>query len=642
MATIAYATVEQLTEQTKTGDTNWSDISGASIAAGSFVAGAKYLILASAQFGGNDANVNFGIRLVHGTTPTVFPGSTQIMEPPSATASNKNSYLFQVVWTQPGTAELVKLQFQTADAAKIVNADSIRILAIRLDASLTDGSDYKYGEDDDTGAPVAIEDAVWTDFASITFTPANANDDWLVVGCFNWRVDNSTFYQTNVRLNRDSDTELSPSFSEEGEDTAEERVRTLARVFTLSAASHTFKLQANAEEDNADQDDHQWSSIFALRLNAFRNHIFNWTEAEFANTVDATYEEMTGLASYTPDVAGDNVIVASAVKDGGVGGQTTGIRVQVDGATVPTGFDSSYNATGWDNTDENPMSLVTIANMAASARDIDFDGARLTGSTLAIEDRSIAVFSLELPGGGPQTITAGVVAIPSAVPTAIIKGSGAATLIVTPVAVPATIPTATISGSGATALVPNAVTISTSVPTASIATATGPQTILAPVVAVPAVVSTASISGSGTALLTPAPVTTITTQPTHTIRGSGVVSIVSPAVAVVSSVTTPSIAGSGTTTLTAPTVAVALSVVAASVAPTGAAVITPASLILLTTVVTALIAGSGTATPVTPSPVTVPTALPTAAIQIVGGPVVITLAATLDGVRALSATIGGE
>ena len=371
MAAIATASVEQTTRQTHTGDTAWTDISGAAIAAGSFVANATYIVWAKAQFGGSDENVLFGLRLVHGTTPTVFNGSTDEKEPTSQTDGEFHTYFFQVKFTRPGTAEAIKFQFRTLNGAKTVRADSLVILAIRLDADLVDGTDYKYGEDDETGATTAIEEASYTGFASITFTPGTASEDWLVVGCLNYLIDAGTFFSVLWRINRDSAADTAPFAQEEGENASDSRVNAMLRAYTLTAASHTFTVEAQDELDNADQNDHQFSSIFALRLDVFEDHTFDWTETEFSPSTTGVYEEMTGVASYTPQTAGDNVILATAVSDSGGNNRTAGIRVQVDATTAPVGHDGHDDGGSWDPTDENPMAVLAKVNMAASARDID-------------------------------------------------------------------------------------------------------------------------------------------------------------------------------------------------------------------------------------------------------------------------------
>ena len=340
---------------------------------------------------------------MHGTTPTVFNGSTDEKEPTSQTDGGFHTYFFQVKFTQPGTAEAIKFQFRTLNGAKTVRADSLVILAMRLDADLVDGTDYKYGEDDDTGATTAIEEASFNAFATITFTPGTASEDWLVIGCLNYLIDAGTFYSVLWRINRDSAADTAPFAQEEGENASDSRVNAMSRVYTLTAASHTFTVEAQNESDNADQNDHQFSSIFALRLDVFEDHTFDWTETEFSPSTTGVYEEMTGLASYTPTTAGDNIIVATALSDPGGNNRTAGIRVQLDATTAPVGQDGHDDAGSWDPTDENPMAVLAKANMAASARDIDFDGSVTDVATQAIEDRSIAVWSLELAAGGATT-----------------------------------------------------------------------------------------------------------------------------------------------------------------------------------------------------------------------------------------------
>ena len=154
-------------------DTDWTAL--VTFSASNFVGGGVYLLHVEAQVGGESASIMFGCRVVHGST--AFNTSEMLFEPPTAANGQFQQYSFFTVFTQPGTAEDIIFQYKTTDALLNVRASSIGIRFIRLDADLVSGTDYIYAEDDDTAGPTNhTTDASWSQFASITFTPDNADD----------------------------------------------------------------------------------------------------------------------------------------------------------------------------------------------------------------------------------------------------------------------------------------------------------------------------------------------------------------------------------------------------------------------------------------------------------------------------------
>ena len=411
MAAIAHASAEQTTAQTHTGDTNWTDISGASIAAGSFVAEATYLLLASCQYGGNNSSGHFGIRFVHGATPTAFAGAASRIEPASPTATERHTYFYMTKFTQPATAELVKLQFATLlDTSHTVVADTITIIAIRLDADLTDGVDFKYAEDDDTGASTAHTTS-FAEFANIVWTPGNADDDWLIFGSVSWEVNDvltNTLTHFRRGTNPASPDDDAPEFSQEGEDNAGVRVTGMHRVFTLPASSQEFAVDMR-DDSATDVDNHLRSAVFALRLNAFEDHGFQWSEGQ----VDpGTGGSEIAAIDITPTQAGDFLLLGFAVQDAAGSGDSMAIRMTVDTTETPTGVYSHTSARAYDATDENPMSIMAMRSFAASARDLDFDAKEFTIGAV-VEDRSFVALSMEVVASS-ATIAAAASAAPAA------------------------------------------------------------------------------------------------------------------------------------------------------------------------------------------------------------------------------------
>jgi len=370
MAAIGYVYDEKTTDTPHTGDTSFFDV--LTMAKEDFVANATYILIITAQLHHN-ASTNHGeARVVHGTTPTKFIGSDFRFEAgDNATTANRHTYGFLYKWTVPATTEDVKFQIRNVDATgDTVRASGVTMLAIRLDADLTEGKDWAYGEDDDSGAPTT-HTSTHVSFASTgAFTPDNASDDWMVVAMHHVLI-NSLNRNCEVRIDRDSETEIVPLWSEEGEDTEEYKCRLLMRVYSLTAAAHTFTVQAR--DDNTGLNDHNFSTIFALRLNVFEGHDKFWNEAEQTFSVAGDWEQINGFASYTPTTARDHVLIAFAAADQPNTPFLGNIRFQVGGTTAPVGKDSNWDSRVYDTEDESPMFCLAVVNMSG-AQDIDFDG----------------------------------------------------------------------------------------------------------------------------------------------------------------------------------------------------------------------------------------------------------------------------
>lgn len=392
MAALDYASTTQTTEQTHTGDSIWTDISGASIADADITDGGEYLLIVSAIVGGDSAAKQFGFRMVHGTTPTVFPGSTMIFEPGGATIRLGYFFLHKFTASASAGENIIECQFQcTSDTSSTVHADTIVMVAINLDGLAS--SDWHYGEDSDT-----LEHTTsFADFATTgAFTP-NGTDDWLLLFCANYAIDDIVI-NTEYRLRLDgttaSPTDDAPFFSEEGENVACQQVYGMSRVFAaLSNASHQFWVQGRDDETGAN--DHLYSAVIALRLNAFQDHAFQWTEAPITLAVDDTFEEIANIDPDIGPVTSDVIVIGSVAFLPGDGTQAN-LSGSLGGTVTPTGRDATKQIRSYDSTDENAMSTMFVISDASDVQDLDLDAQVNVVANTAIEDRSFVAFSIEL------------------------------------------------------------------------------------------------------------------------------------------------------------------------------------------------------------------------------------------------------
>ena len=424
MTALGYTSTTVTAEDTHTGDSTWTDITGAVIADAAIVDSAEYLLIVTAQVSGGNNAQTFGFRTVHGTGPTIFNGSTFIFEPRISGTSLYRDYMFMHKFTASASAgeNIIKCQFQsTSDTGETVRADTIVMLAINLDT--LDAADWHYGEDDDTASPVEFTTS-FADFATTgAFTP-NGTDDWLILFCINWLVD-AVNVNTEIQLRLDGTTaspaDNAPFISEEGEDVEESKVYGMSRVFTPTNASHQWWVQGR--DDATGVNDHQYSAVFALRLNAFQDHVFGWIEADLTPSVDDTYEEVLGTTIGTPSanidvgpVTSDIIAIASAVADH-TAERDGGLLLTLGGTVTPVGRDGhDVHQDDYDASDEQGMFTMFIATSQSGALDIDLDAKVQAVADGVIEDRSMVVFSAELaavvggatgirnPMAGPMTL----------------------------------------------------------------------------------------------------------------------------------------------------------------------------------------------------------------------------------------------
>ncbi len=312
------------------------------------------------------------------------------------------------VYTVPATPVDMVLQVMTVDTGETVSWDSANIIAIRLDDDLTENTDWHYNEDNDEGAPTALTTTPVT-FASITFTPGDAGDDWLVIGHSAFDVNDITLNAV-TRINFDAGASLVPQFDVEGEDLADTYCGALHRVYNLTAAEHTFALQME-DDGSGTQNDHSSSRIFALNLSKFQQNLAaNFSEGEVSQTQDVFTEVAT--ATVTPDTAdGDWLFIGSASADAGGSGRKHTLRIQNAGVTFPVGSDAvtRLRSAAMDSTDEPPLFVAAMQALSSGSHLMDLDGSTASSSGGPIEDISFSGFSMELAGAPPAGISVPVV-----------------------------------------------------------------------------------------------------------------------------------------------------------------------------------------------------------------------------------------
>lgn len=391
MAAIAHAAAEVTSPQTTT-SAAYVDIPSAAIASGNFTAGKKYLLLATAQVNNTTANTFNWIRAVHGSTAFAESEQNFVRD-----IGLDGLYGFMTVWTAV-SGEGVKLQFK-ANAGTIA-VDQIALIAICLSDDVLENTDWFFNER-------TTDDALsttFTDGASITFTPAVASDDWLVISYAQIDPGDATNRMIS-RLERSGEASSTEPEAGHGVTSASaQSVFLLSRVFTLGNASNTFKERAATSSGTAHTRLH--SAIFAINLAKFKEHAKAYTAGPTTLAGGTNFGDQVQTVSITPSVQGD-VLIGAYWGCGVIGSQRRALmRVQLDAADQP----ATQTADGYEFTqstltsDVLPMALVTLpAAVTAAAHTIDLDSGRADGQDLNAYHAALWAFTMEL---APVTATA--------------------------------------------------------------------------------------------------------------------------------------------------------------------------------------------------------------------------------------------
>ncbi len=396
MAAIAHDSVVDMTEQTTTN-------SGFSVLvtepASSFADDGVYLIVVTLSMNSNSTSALMNVRTRHGSS--TFPGSFSTTESRYGNADRKHGYAFMTVFTQPSTAELIEVQFSSQDNSTLVRVEDVVLSWIRLDADLTENTDWFFAEDNDEASPVALTQASFAVFASSVFTPANNNDDWLVMSTARIATLNNSKNFT-MHISRNS-ADNQPEQSYEGEDTSGFMVKVLARVRTLPDSEQTLTLRAAQESDSGGDHEHYYSNVFALNLTVFEEAHTDFITGTIADT--ESFIEIAGGANlaFTPNTAGDFWVYGSTDYDTAASsGRRSKLRIQSGGTSVPSGYnDANFRAGSHDADDKLMVSHHLLLNLAASAQDLDLDAEAGSGVADGVyENRFLIAFSMELASAG--------------------------------------------------------------------------------------------------------------------------------------------------------------------------------------------------------------------------------------------------
>jgi hypothetical protein len=410
-AEIPHSFVEQTTRQTTT-SLSYVDVTGASVASSAFAANQDHFVFVTAQADTSTNTGDVGIRMVTGTTPTPIADSEASLDPSLSTGSDVGHRMVYNWWgiVNTTTAQTLKMQFKTADAADVSGIDLITISVIRLSVDLTPNVDYKAALNSTSTTISSAGVDTGTNNASVSLVPPTNNHIWAIFSKARFATGIPTTTGVNSRISRSGGaTSDLPEVQQEGESTTDSMyVLVGMRTDTLGNTSQTYREVSKANNTGAGTEGvsaiRTHSGIFMLDLDCFRNVSTNQQDTpqeDFSTTTP--YGQLIQSHSITPTQTGDVMVLSHTTVKSAVSGTNTRYsqtRMQIDDADQPPGQTTkAYKHAWWDSGDKLPIMYCTIENLSAASHTIDIDGnVGETGSNRSTINRNITAFSMELQG----------------------------------------------------------------------------------------------------------------------------------------------------------------------------------------------------------------------------------------------------
>ncbi len=390
-------------EQTET-STTFTDVAGATvtIAGGQ---GGTYLLICTAQIGGSNRNRTFRFRLAKNGTE--IDGTEMVIEPYVSGSTSGGTPQTRDHYGYMGSAayaagDVITFQMKAVNGADTALSDMIQIIMIRTDVDLVTGTDIVYGEN----TTITSLTTTGVDFAD-TGSFTTGAEDWLVIAhCRFQPRDKGVRNSMAMTLNRDSEAELEPLVSREGEDSLEFLGWITSRTFSLSAGSHRFQVQASVSGTSGGGlgARHDESHIVAIRLNRFDRHASDYVSI----VVDITTPTSVATAAVGTGTAAAALYLHSARLNGGAGSSALFWTERPLSTVEPTNSDQDKQGVSYDDRDRPPVSNIYVntafpAAGTAASRTVTSRADGDASPTL-IEHSALTVVSLELPAVGDQTI----------------------------------------------------------------------------------------------------------------------------------------------------------------------------------------------------------------------------------------------
>lgn len=376
------------------------------INASNFVAGDRYLFVWSAVVGGTNTSLVAECRMDWATAGEI-DYLTMFTEPSLTDADGGTLWSGYSVVTVPDPAENLEIFLGRPVGSGIASIQNWRLLAINLDAELTENTDWYRVIDDDYDARVDLTGS-YASFASLT--QSLSAGEWLIlprvqIDCDNLSSSAEVAYSASGG-GITSETDILVGRMEGGDTNELFQKALLPRVYDLDGSSFTFTIRLRGDGSSGHYE-HSTSEVIAISLDAFAEHHYTHNASDHELSSTSTWEETLGLTAFTPSPAANFALLGAATVDCGFGtGEMQNLRLQIGGTTSPSTADESLKYSGSDVTDEQPLFVLGYSNLAASSQDIDFDVWSESSGDDIWRDRTLLAWSLELAGAGGTSFPA--------------------------------------------------------------------------------------------------------------------------------------------------------------------------------------------------------------------------------------------
>jgi len=269
----------------------------------------NYLIIASAELRGSsnawDVRVQMTIDGTAYANPTWQPDEANMWE----------SFFTSKVINLGSGSHTIRIQYSSENSVQTVTIRSARIMALRL-------SDF---ESNEVETEQAVTSGTYVDIATKTFTPSTAGVYLIVATAEVEAASTSNSIYARLQIDGVAKDEMIT----EGETTTDYEVFAAHNVTTLSAASHTIKIQASREGFGTMHI--RRARIAAVRLSDYYDYYTSGSET-LSSTSSTNWQDKT-ILTFTPSTAGNYLIMATAKinLDVATNGYQPAINFTIDG-----------------------------------------------------------------------------------------------------------------------------------------------------------------------------------------------------------------------------------------------------------------------------------------------------------------------
>jgi hypothetical protein len=248
----------------------------------------NYLIIASAELRGSSNGYDVRVRMtIDGTTyanPTWQPDEANMWE----------SFFTSKVISFGSGSHTIRIQYSSEDSAQTVTIRRTRIMALKLSGF----------ESNEAESQQTVTSGTYADIVTKTFTPSTAGVYLIVATAEVEAASTSNSIYTRLQIDGAAKDEMIT----EGETNTDYEVFAAQNVTTLSAASHTIKIQASRQTTGTMYI--RRARITAVRLSDYYDYQTSGSEG-LSSTSFTNWQDKTVL-TFTPSTAGNYLIIATA------------------------------------------------------------------------------------------------------------------------------------------------------------------------------------------------------------------------------------------------------------------------------------------------------------------------------------------